>query len=123
MRSVPNRRLLFLGALLVSAGLAWAGSVGSAELTVRESVEAQQGRELARLWCKHCHLVEPEGSGYVQSNVPTFAEIANRPDQSAEQIKLFLVDPHPPMPNLNLSRDEIQNLATYILSLKSEDGN
>ena len=104
---------------MLSAG--YAGS-GLAETSVRENLQIEQGHELARVWCTQCHLIDPEGAGFAQSGAPTFSEVAAKPDQTREKIKLWLVDPHPPMPNLNLSRDEIENLTSYILSLKAENG-
>ena len=98
-------------------------SQGFAETSIREGLQITQGRELAQLWCRNCHLIDREGAGYVQSGVPTFVEIADRTGQTRQGIKLFLVDPHPPMPNLNLSRDEIENLTSYILSLREENAN
>jgi len=39
-----------------------------------------------------------------------FATIANRPDFDAAKIALFLLDPHPKMPNMGLSRTEARIL-------------
>lgn len=85
--------------------------------TAAKEVRIGLGRDLARLWCSHCHAVEAEGGEVVQPEVPAFTEIATLPGQTAEKIQAFLIDPHPPMPNLNLTRVETENLAAYILSL------
>lgn len=96
-------------------------AVQASEPSVRESLQIKQGHELAKLWCQQCHLVDPEGTGFAQGGAPTFAEVASRPGQTRDNIKLWLVEPHPPMPDLNLSRDEIENLTSYILSLREEN--
>lgn len=48
---------------------------------------------------------------------PPFASIAKRPGNSASRIALFLLDPHPKMPDMSLSRSEAADLAAYIASL------
>lgn len=45
---------------------------------------------------------------------PSFASIAQRADFNAEKLALFLLEPHPKMPNMSLSRDEARDIAAYI---------
>jgi len=49
---------------------------------------------------------------------PPFATIAKIPDFDAGKIALFLLDPHPKMPNMALSRSEAADIAAYIATLK-----
>jgi mono/diheme cytochrome c family protein len=51
-------------------------------------------------------------------DVPSFAVIANKKDQTIERIAGRIVVPHPPMPQVQLTRAEIAALATYIFSLR-----
>jgi hypothetical protein len=44
--------------------------------------------------------------------------IAAKPGQTESAIRGFLIDPHPPMPDPQLSAHELDNIATYIMSLK-----
>ena len=115
--------LIFLAPILVGLGLFGWSFEGRAGNTVNQEIQTQLGHELARLWCRQCHVVEPEGTGLAQSDAPTFSEVANREGQTAQKLEGFLIDPHPPMPNLNLSRDELRNLSTYILSLRRANSN
>lgn len=116
-------RLHVMAIALASLGyVAW-NADGRAETALSTTARADLGHEIARVWCAQCHVVEPEGAGFAQSDVPTFDEIANRAGISVVRIENFLTDPHPPMPNLHLSRQEMRNLATYILSLKQQNGN
>ena len=55
-------------------------------------------------------------------NVPPFATIAKMQGFSAEAIAQFLMDPHPKMPDMQLSRDEAQDLGAYIASLALRAG-
>jgi hypothetical protein len=48
----------------------------------------------------------------------TFASVAARPDFDPAKLAFFLLDPHPKMPNMQLSRDEASDIAAYIATLK-----
>jgi hypothetical protein len=43
--------------------------------------------------------------------------IARRPQFDSGQVALFLLDPHPKMPNMSLTRMEAGDLAAYIATL------
>jgi hypothetical protein len=49
---------------------------------------------------------------------PPFSTIAKEPGFDAGKIALFLLDPHPKMPDMGLSRSDAADLAAYIASLK-----
>jgi hypothetical protein len=49
---------------------------------------------------------------------PPFATIAKIPGFNAAQVALFLLAPHPKMPDMELSRTEAGDLAAYIATLK-----
>ena len=44
----------------------------------------------------------------------SFESIAQAADFSAEKLALFLLEPHPRLPNMSLSRKEAQDNAAYI---------
>jgi len=75
-----------------------------------------QGKKIAKRWCASCHVISPEqmqGS----ADVPTFCDIAQR--KSGGKLKIFLMDPHPKMPDMSLTRQEIDDIVAYIESLKA----
>ena len=76
--------------------------------------DAAQGRVLARTWCSGCHTVEAGGT----DAAPPLATIANRPDRTEAYLFTWLSDPHPPMPQLNLGRQEIADIIAYLQSLR-----
>jgi len=82
------------------------------------AADPQNGHDLAAKWCAACHVVENDQSA-ASADVPSFEGISNRADFDAESLKVFLIDPHPKMPNMNLSRLEIEDLVAYIGSLKN----
>ena len=96
-------------------------SVSAQDLTEKQRIAT--GKQLATQWCAHCHKISPDYSGNVQADVPAFAFIANKPEQTAEKIQNSILSPHPPMPDLRLSRDTVFNLALYILSLRDPGQN
>jgi len=79
--------------------------------------DADNGLRLAERWCASCHIVS--GSQTTGSDrVPPFSAIAHRADFSVEKLAIFLLDPHPVMPNMSLSRNEAQDIAAYIAQLR-----
>ncbi|MBB4197599.1 hypothetical protein CCR94_13295 [Rhodoblastus sphagnicola] len=74
-----------------------------------------QGKKIAQRWCAACHVVAMDQT-QASADVPTFCDIAQR--KSGEQLKLFLIDPHPKMPDMSLTREEIADIVAYIESLK-----
>ena len=80
------------------------------------AADAEHGETLARRWCASCHVVAPDQTRGADS-VPTFASIARRPGFSADRVALFLIDPHPKMPDMQLGRGEAADLGAYIAGL------
>ncbi len=78
--------------------------------------DASEGRILAERWCASCHLVSEDQTKAADA-VPPFAEIAGREDFDAGALALFLASPHPLMPEMSLTRNEIRALADYIDTL------
>jgi len=79
--------------------------------------DPQHGKELAQRWCAECHLVAPDQTR-ANADVATFASLARQPDFNAALLAFFLLDPHPKMPNMSLTRAEAADLAAYIATLK-----
>jgi len=106
---------LFAGSVIASiclTGRAAMGQIGP---------DAKAGQEVAEKLCTSCHMVGRQpASASVLADVPSFVAIANKPGQSAESIAGRIVVPHPPMPQIHLSRNEIADLAAYILSLREQ---
>jgi mono/diheme cytochrome c family protein len=81
------------------------------------AADAYQGGVLAKRWCAACHVVAADQArGNTQA--PPFSEIAKKPGLTPASIALFLLRPHPPMPDMNLTRNEAGDLAAYIASQK-----
>jgi mono/diheme cytochrome c family protein len=80
------------------------------------SADPFSGERLARQWCASCHVVAPDQK-QATADAPPFEAIARTPGFDRNKIAFFLLDPHPKMPNMSLSRNEATDLADYIVKL------
>jgi mono/diheme cytochrome c family protein len=78
--------------------------------------DAANGERLARQWCASCHVVASDQK-QASADVPGFSTIAKMSGFSRDKLTFFLLDPHPKMPNMSLTRNEATDLADYIISL------
>ncbi len=79
------------------------------------AADADRGEILARRWCAACHVVATDQQS-VTGQAPPFSTIGRTPDLDPSRLALFLLLPHPKMPDMALSRSEAADLAAYILS-------
>jgi mono/diheme cytochrome c family protein len=81
------------------------------------AADADHGETLARRWCAACHIATPDQKTGGDS-APAFAAIAQKPGMTARKLAFFLLDPHPKMPDMGLSRRDAEDLAAYISGMK-----
>ena len=77
------------------------------------AADVGRGEILAKRWCAACHVVA-RGQAQGSTQAPPFSEIARRSGVDAGQLALYLLLPHPRMPDMALSRAEAADLAAYI---------
>lgn len=68
--------------------------------------------------CSNCHLVEGSGKA-APAGIGTFRGIANRVGQSADRISNVLMLPHMPMPDAQLTVEEIQSILAYLETMRT----
>jgi mono/diheme cytochrome c family protein len=114
---------LFIGvvsALIATSSATWAKAEDS-----QDSIAA--GRQLALQVCSVCHVVAPnqEFAPRLDQRTPSFEEIANKPNMSAEFLRKFISTTHwdeqaipMTMPNPMLIDEQITQVSSYILSLR-----
>jgi mono/diheme cytochrome c family protein len=84
-------------------------------LTARAAGDAQNGRAVAQTWCANCHaLGRPQSA---TDAAPSFVTIAQHGRADPARLRVWLTDPHPPMPNPGLSRQEIEDVIAYLQEL------
>jgi cytochrome c len=99
---VPRVALL---AVIVTAVAPPAGAQGDPEV----------GRELALRWCTSCHVVDEAGHGADAG--PALPALLGEGQRTADELRGWLAAPHPPMPNFDLTRQEIEDIVAYLESL------
>jgi mono/diheme cytochrome c family protein len=96
----------------------WAAAGALSLCTVAaHSADAEHGRDLAKRWCASCHVVSSDQLS-ANADVPPFATIAQSPNFDPKRLAYFLLEPHPKMPQMALSRSAADDIAAYIQSLK-----
>lgn len=80
---------------------------------------AKEGEALASRWCVSCHDIGRSEKPTASDTAPTFDSVARRKNFNRVHLEAWLGHPHPPMPNLSLTRNEIDSLVNYIESLRA----
>jgi mono/diheme cytochrome c family protein len=105
--------------LIVSAVFSALAAVTAVQ--AQDDGDIEQGRQLALDVCASCHAVR---AGETQSSVaatPSFEAVANTPGMTAAALGFWLMaHSHPTMPMIRLSRQEVQDVSAYILSLRTK---
>lgn len=81
------------------------------------AADTAAGRELALRWCAACHLVV-ENQQRAPTVAPSFASIGRRPGFNAASLARSMLAPHPQMPDRGLSREQAEDIAAYIATLR-----
>jgi mono/diheme cytochrome c family protein len=103
--------LVFVWLSLLKAGVALAA-------TIPGQPDPEHGKTLAESLCSNCHLVGAGTQEHVNADVPSFHEIANMERQTTGDIIAHIILPKHPMPQIPLTKDELADLAAYIISLR-----
>jgi mono/diheme cytochrome c family protein len=74
-----------------------------------------EGQAVARRWCAACHAM-PDGAA--TDTAPSLQRIAASPGLTPASLTAWLSAPHPPMPDPGLSRDQIDAVIAYVVSLR-----
>lgn len=109
MTTIPMRGLAVLVLL---------GAAASPALAQPEPGDARAGRRLAATWCANCHQIGPGGPGPANDAAPSLPAIAAMPSSTSMSLRVFLQSPHGNMPDYRLTREEMDDVVAYILSLK-----
>jgi mono/diheme cytochrome c family protein len=104
--------------LPVAAALAAALALPVNAVPASAAGRPEEGRAIAERWCSSCHQVDDQAAT-VTTEAPPFASIALKypGEEGLQALQAFLSDPHPRMPDMSLTRQEIRDLVSYIDSL------
>jgi mono/diheme cytochrome c family protein len=81
------------------------------------TADQARGRILAEQQCSHCHAVKRDEVSS-DPEAPSFAEVAAEPSITEYMLRVFLKTSHPTMPNLIIKPEDVDDLVSYIMSLK-----
>lgn len=121
------KRMSYAAAALMSLslGLPFMTPIASAETAKVAGSSAKirgdvaRGHALANKWCASCHLVDGTAA---KDQTPPFKAIAAGPKGEPDHLRAFLNQPHAPMPPLQLTNQEIEDLVVFLQSLRPVGG-
>lgn len=87
---------------------------------VGEQTSARAGHRVAQRLCVGCHVIDRGANDPVPAGVATFRGIANKPGQTGQKIMDALIAPHHPMPDMQLSIEEIASIIAYLETLRTD---
>lgn len=119
MRPLGFGAPLAASALLAFGLILGLGSAARTEAPLTSLPDPERGKALAERVCTNCHLVSDRQTK-ANADVPSFAAIANEPDQTAGAIMGRIVLPKHPMPVIPITKSELEDVSVYIMSLRSE---
>lgn len=76
---------------------------------------ADRGKAVTAMWCANCH----GSSTTANDRVPTFTSLAADPNHTDAAIRAFLMQPHKPMPPLELGTQQIEDIIAYLHTLRA----
>ncbi len=84
----------------------------------REKGNAEAGQRLVMASCTTCHA--PAGTTTASDAVPPLATLARDNKNDPTWTRAWLMDPHPPMEGIMLSRQQINDVVAYLNSLSAK---
>lgn len=83
-----------------------------------DAEQVKRGGALAQTWCSACHVTGARAQHSAADVAPPLADIANNKAISDARIRGVLNRPHGRMPTDALTARQIEDVVTYILSLR-----
>jgi mono/diheme cytochrome c family protein len=79
---------------------------------------AEAGKQLVLNSCTACHA--PMGTTHASDQAPPLSFLAHDNKSHPEWVHAWLMDPHPPMPEIMLSRQQIADVMAYLATLPAD---
>ena len=119
VQQLPGRVAVKLADVMTRgfAALAVILSASLAAPSQSSAADVEGGARIARQWCANCHVIGDAPGGTVQQGPPSFRAIAQG-GLTPGQLQAFLSHPHGAMPDLALTRAEIDDVIVYIETLR-----
>lgn len=75
--------------------------------------DPKRGAAITSKWCAGCHLSGPTAD----DRIPTLEALALNPPRTDGAVRSFLMQPHTPMPPLELGTQQIEDIIAYLHTL------
>jgi cytochrome c len=111
---LPRSNQRWSGVVIGRLGWLAVGAIALVQ-TAQAQGDPERGRVLAETWCTSCHVVDLQGHGADAG--PALPALLAHGQRTENELRGWLAAPHPPMPNFNLSRQEIEDIVAYLKSL------
>jgi cytochrome c len=105
----------------IALAAVWTAIVAGSSVAQQGASNPRRGHELAARLCTNCHIIDGDTSGPIRADVPSFPAIANRAGSTAEHLAGRIIVPHPAMPSVSLTAEDVRDLVAYIITLKRND--
>ena len=92
--------------------------LGCVPIALAAAGNADAGRQFVMRSCSSCHATEAAKTA--TDNAPPFSVVAKTNKDNPAWIRGWLMAPHPPMPNISLSRQQIDDIVAYLSTLPVE---
>src|SRR4029453_1933640 len=90
-------------------------SLGCRPISLAAAGNAEAGRQFIMRSCSSCHATEAAKTA--TDNAPPFSAVAKTNKDNPAWIRGWLMSPHPPMPNISLSRQQIDDVVPSLSTL------
>lgn len=107
--NVPTKALA-AAAFLVAATAANGQNIG----------DVQRGRGYAERVCAECHAISSTQALSPIAKATPFRVVANAPGMTGTALNVWLLTPHPSMPNLIIEGQDRDDIIAYVLSLREK---
>lgn len=98
------------GALLLAATSAFAAALPRGN--------AEAGKQLVLNSCTACHA--PMNPANASDQAPPLSFLAHDNKADPRWVRAWLMDPHPPMPGIMLSRQQVADVMAYLSTLPAD---
>jgi mono/diheme cytochrome c family protein len=82
-------------------------------LGAKQYGNAERGQEIVTMWCMSCHKM----GATTDDRIPSLQALAGNPKRTDGAIRAFLMQPHKPMPPLEIGTQQIEDIVAYLRTL------
>lgn len=109
-------KTVFLFGALIVAPLAAIQAAEVASQGAKLYGDVTRGQEVVNRWCVSCHAL----GAPLDDRIPSLPALARNIARSEGAVRAFLMNPHEPMPPLEISNQQIEDILAYLRTVGPE---